>query len=259
MKKVMFAAAVAAGLVAFGDSSIESQNIVGYNTIPSISQGQYVALGVQFENCNGGAIPVKDLIQVGSIQGSAAMGVADQIWRWNTASAAWTKYYYYSSRGVTRWVVSTDTTKETTDTVPAGETVFFLRMGNAATSLTLSGAVKVMEGASSVTVTQGQLAFMANPWPSPVSIASFNSNYATGSTPQGSAAMGVADQIWRWNTATASWTKYYYYSSRGVTRWVESTDTTKETTDTIPAGEGFFFQRMGNAAATISIAAPAAN
>ena len=256
MKKLMFAgiAALCATVVADG---IESANIVGYNTVPSISKAQYVALGVQFENCNGGAIPVKDLVQVGSIQGSAAMGGADQIWRWNTASATWTKYYYYSSRGTTRWVESTDTTKETTDTVPAGETVFFLRNGGT-TSLTLSGAVKLMEGASSVTVAKAQLAFMANPWPTPISIASFNSNYATGSTAQGSAAMGGADQIWRWNTATSTWTKYYYYSSRGTTRWVESTDTTKETTDTIPAGEGFFFQRAG-ATATISIAAPAAN
>ncbi len=248
MKKVMFA---------FG---IESANTVGYNTVPSISSGQYVALGVQFESCAGGAIAVKDLVTVSNPTGSGAMGGADQIWRWNTASASWTKYFYYSSRGVKRWVVSTDTTTETTDTVPAGETVFFCRAaGAAATSLTLAGAVKEMTGASSVSVTSGQLAFMANPWPVSVSIASFNSNYSSGS-PTGSGAMGGADQIWRWNTATSSWTKYYYYSSRGQTRWVVSTDTTTATTDTIPAGEGFFFQRAaGAASATISIAAPSAN
>ena len=239
------------------DGGIESQNVVGYNTVPSIGQAQYVALGVQFENCNGGAIPVKDLVSVADIQGGSTIGASDQIWRWNTASAAWTKYFYYSSRGVKRWVVSTDTTKETTDTVPAGETVFFLRSGNT-TSLTLSGAVKAMEGASSVTVSQAQLAFMSNPWPVPVSIASFNSNYAEGSTPQGGPSIGASDQIWRWNTETAAWTKYFFYSSRGVTRWVVSTDTTKATTDEIPAGEGFFFQRAGNTA-TIAIAAPSAN
>ena len=131
MKKVMFAAAVAATMFAMGDG-VES-GIVGYTTIPSISQGQYVALGVQFESCEGGAIPVKNLVSVGSIQGSGSIGGADQIWRWNTASAAWTKYFYYSSRGVTRWVVSTDTTTATTDTIPAGEGFFFQRMGNTAT------------------------------------------------------------------------------------------------------------------------------
>ena len=249
----MFAAAVAAAGLAFG---IESANTVGYATVPSISDGQYVALGVQFENCAGGAIAVKDLVTVGSPTGSGNIGGADQIWRWNTATAQWTKYFYYSSRGVKRWVVSTDTTTETTDTVPAGETVFFCRAGGA-TTLTLAGAVKEMTGASSVSVSDGQLAFMANPWPTPVSIANFNSNYSSG-TPTGSGNIGGADQIWRWNTVTASWTKYFYYSSRGQTRWVESTATTTATTDTIPAGEGFFFQRAGGAA-TISIAAPSAN
>ena len=255
MKKVMFAAAVAAAGLAFG---IESANTVGYHTVPSISGSQYVALGVQFESCAGGAIAVKDLVTVANPTGGGQIGTADQIWRWNTASAEWTKYFYYSSRGVKRWVVSTDTTKETTDTVPAGETVFFCRAaGAAATSLTLAGAVKEMTGVSSVSVSGSQLAFMANPWPTSVSIANFNSNYSSGS-PTGGGQIGTADQIWRWNTATSSWTKYFYFSSRGQTRWVESTATTTATTDTIPAGEGFFFQRAGSAA-TISIAAPSAN
>ena len=255
MKKVMFAAAVAAAGLAFG---IESANTVGYNTVPSISGSQYVALGVQFESCAGGAIAVKDLVTVGSPTETTSMGGSDQIWRWNTAAATRTKYFCYKPRGGTaRWVVSTDTSAETTDTVPAGETVFFCRSG-AATSLTLAGAVKEMTGASSVSVSDGQLAFMANPWPSPVSISSFGANYSSG-TPTATTSMGGSDQIWRWDTATSTWTKYFYYKPRGGTaRWVVSTDTAAETTDTIPAGEGFFFQRAGNAA-TISIAAPSAN
>ncbi len=226
--------------------------------MPSIGNGQYVALGVQFENCAGGAIPVKDLVTVGTPTASTAMGASDQIWRWNTAAAEWTKYFSYKPRGGTaRWVVSTDTSAETTDTVPAGETVFFCRAG-AATTLTLSGAVKEMTGASSVSVSNGQLAFMANPWPTSVSIANFSANYSSG-TATASTAMGASDQIWRWDTATASWIKYFCYKPRGGTaRWVVSTNTDAETTDTIPAGEGFFFQRAGSAA-TISIAAPAAN
>ena len=226
--------------------------------MPSISGGQYVALGVQFESCAGGAIAVKDLVTVANPTASTAMGNSDQIWRWNTATAEWTKYFSYKPRGGTaHWVVSTDTSAETTDTIPAGETVFFCRAGGA-TSLTLAGAVKEMTGASSVSVTGGQLAFMANPWPTPVSIASFSANYSSG-TPTASTAIGNSDQIWRWDTATASWIKYFCYKPRGGTAsWVVSTDTAAETTDTIPAGEGFFFQRAGNAA-TISIAAPSAN
>ena len=132
MKKVMFAAAVAAAGLAFG---IESANTVGYHTVPSISGGQYVALGVQFESCSGGAIAVKDLVTVGSPTATTAMGGSDQIWRWNTATAAWTKYFCYKPRGGTaRWVVSTNTDAETTDTIPAGEGFFFQRAAGAASA-----------------------------------------------------------------------------------------------------------------------------
>ena len=130
MKKVMFAAAVAAAGLAFG---IESANTVGYHTVPSISGGQYVALGVQFESCAGGSIAVKDLVTVANPTGGGQIGTADQIWRWNTVTASWTKYFYYSSRGQTRWVESTATTTATTDTIPAGEGFFFQRAGGAAT------------------------------------------------------------------------------------------------------------------------------
>ena len=102
--------------------------------MPSISGGQYVALGVQFESCAGGAIAVKDLVTVANPTASTAMGNSDQIWRWNTATAEWTKYFSYKPRGGTaHWVVSTDTSAETTDTIPAGEGFFFQRAGNAAT------------------------------------------------------------------------------------------------------------------------------
>ena len=50
MKKVMFAAAVAAGLVAFGE--IESNNTVGYNT-KAVDAAKFYILGVQFEATDG--------------------------------------------------------------------------------------------------------------------------------------------------------------------------------------------------------------
>ena len=53
MKKVMFAAAVAAGLVAFGDG-IESANTVGYTT-KTIPAGKYMMIAVQFNNIGGTA------------------------------------------------------------------------------------------------------------------------------------------------------------------------------------------------------------
>ena len=200
---------------------------------------------------------------VGQPTGAGSLGDgADQIWRWNTADASWDKYFWYSSRGTTQWRKNGES-KETTDTIPAGETFFFLRASTGqATSLTLSGAVKEISSASApreVAVTASQLAFMANSWPTEIKVADFSKFYKSGSAIGAGSLGDGADQIWRWNRETSSWTKYYYYSSRGTTLWAKSGEKVA-TTDTIPAGEGFFFQRASTDkdSATIAISAPVA-
>ena len=182
---------------------------------------------------------------------------SDQIWRWNTETASWTKYFWYSSRGTTLWAKQGEKV-ETKDTIPAGETFFFLRGGAAATtSLTLAGAVKQMDGSVSTTASAGQLAFMANPWPTAIAVKDFSSLYTAGTPAGGGSLSSGTDQIWRWNRETSTWTKYFYYNSRGTTLWAKQGEKVA-TEDVIPGGEGFFFQRGGAAApATLTISAPA--
>ena len=60
------------------------------------------------------------------------------------------------------------------------------------------------------------------------------------------------DQIWRWDTATGEWIQYYNRKpsgrdTSGDTGWCKKGATTV-TTDTIPAGVGFFFYRATGAA-----------
>ena len=211
-----------------------------------------------FENVDGSDVAIKDLVTVGTPVGAAAYGTSDQIWVWNTEDATWTKYYYYSGRQGKKWIKTTDaaTAAETEDTLATGKTFFFCRASSAAgtTTLTLSGKVKVFDGESSFTVSANQLAFAANPWPIELNIKDI-SNYYTSGTPVGAAAYGTSDQIWLWDTATAGWTKYYYYSGRQGKKWIKTTDAANadETTDVIPAGAGFFFQRSSSASATATI------
>lgn len=263
MKKLMTIAVAALCGTVLATDAVESSNIVGYQTLPEISASQYIALGVVFENVAGGDISVKDLVKVGIPVGAGSLGDgADQIWRWNTAEATWTKYFWYSGRGTTQWRKSNEN-KETTDTIPAGETFFFLRASTGqATSLTLAGAVKEISAEATprtVTVTASQLAFMANPWSTQINIANFSNFYSEGSAIGAGSLGDGADQIWRWNRDTSSWTKYFYYSGRGTMQWRKYGETT-ETSDNINAGEGFFFQRASTDkdSATITIDAPTA-
>ena len=70
-------------------------------------------------------------------------------------------------------------------------------------------------------------------------------------TPAGGALISDgADQIWRWDTANATWIKYFYRTQRKtVYGWCKSGEESA-TTDTIPAGETFFFRRGTGSVAT---------
>lgn len=256
MKKLMFAAVALTAGFAMAEA-IESDQIVGYVQAGSAAANQYVPLATQFEALDGGDIPVKSAVTVDKPAGSNTTS-GDQLWRWNTATASWTKYCFYATRdGIKEWrkiVNSTPDTKETEDTIPAGETFFFLRSAGATepATLTLAGGVKDLSGESSFSVIQNQLAFVANPWPTEIVIKNFNQFVVEG-TPAGSNTTS-GDQIWLWDTANATWAKYCFYETRdGVKEWrkiVNSKPDSKETEDTIPVGKGIFFQRAAGASAT---------
>ena len=228
---------------------------MGYNQTVAVAKGKFIALAVQFEGTDGGAVPVTNLIQMASPAGGGSIGGnTDQIWRWNTPSADWDKYFYRSGRGVTNpgWTKAGETAP-TTDTINAGETVFFSRAGSAAAVLTLSGGVKEYSAEPSYSVAKGKFVFMGYPWPMEFAITNLTSCYTTGTPAGGGSIGGNTDQVWRWNTAAADWDKYFYRSGRGVTNpgWTKSGETAP-TTDVIPMGEGFFFSRNGSSAVTIT-------
>ena len=229
---------------------------MGYNQTVAVAKGKFIALAVQFEGTDGGSVAVTNLIQLASPTGTPTIGAsADQIWRWNTAAADWDKYFYRSGRGVTNpgWTKAGETAP-TTDTVSAGETVFFSRAGSAAAVLTLSGGVKEYSAEPSYSVAKGKFVFMGYPWPMEFAIANLTSCYGTGTSPTGTPTIGAsADQVWRWNTTAADWDKYFYRSGRGVDNpgWTKAGQTAP-TEDVIPVGEGFFFSRAGSATVTIT-------
>lgn len=234
--------------------------VVGYSTVSGLSSDQFKALAVQFEDVGGGSINVKDVVTVANSAGSNEINdTADQIWRWDTAKAEWTKYFFRKQRTtVYGWCKAGETT-ETTDTIPVGETFFFRRgTGSAATSITLAGAVKPFTGSGTYTASGDQLVFMANPWPTAITIKGFEANQTS---PVGSNEINdTADQIWRWDTAKAEWTKYFFRKQRTtVYGWCKAGETVA-TEDVIPAGEGFFFRRgAGSAADTITLLPPSVN
>ena len=185
-------------------------------------------------------VKVADMITVATPKGMPGLTpAADQIWLWDTDGNDWVKYFYRSTNSA--WCKQGETT-ETTDTIKPGETAFFRRGGGGvATTLTLAGGVKPFTAQPTYSnLVAGRYAFMAYPWPVGMKISDFK-NYQ--GAPKGMPGLTpAADQIWLWDTAGNDWVKYFYRSTNSA--WCKQGETT-ETTDVIPAGEGFFFRRGG--------------
>ena len=208
-----------------------------------------MALAVQFEGIGENAeLPIDSLVTVGAPKGAMGAGVgADQIWLWDSTAADWVKYFYHLTGK--NWRKAGEPSA-TTDSIGNGATFFFYRgTGGAATTLTLSGAVREFAAQPThANLIAGEYRFMAYPWPSAMKIADFK-NYQ--GAPKGAMGAGVgADQIWRWDTENNDWVKYFYHLTGKNWRKVGES---VETSDSIPIGEGFFFYRgTGGATDTVT-------
>ena len=142
MKKVMFAAAVAAGMLAFGDA-IESQNIVGYNQV-TINK-QYTILGIPFTGTTGAALSIQDAVPYceGMTKGAAASG-ADSIQVMDD-SGNYVDYFMCNGKsgkatvdgGDGKWVKSGEFAV-TSDVIPAGKGAWFVRKSASLLNITIA-------------------------------------------------------------------------------------------------------------------------
>ena len=190
------------------------------------------------------SIPVTNLFKVASPKGAPIFSAAaDQLWTYDI-TGGWNKYFYrtanknWCKQGQT--VATTDMLDKT-----SGSTIFFMRGGGgAATTLTLSGAVKPFEASQVYSgITAGTFRFIAYPWPVAFEL---NNLKNCQSAPKGAPIFSAAaDQVWTYDMVNNTWVKYFYRStSKGYCKQ----GTTTITTDVVPAGEGFFFCRGGGGA-----------
>jgi len=98
MKKLMFVAAVAAGMVAFGDA-IESANVVGYTT-KEAPKATFRLAAISFEGASDGSLNLNDLVNPGVAKvaadgGEAFLATAPQI-QVQQADGNYITYYYIS-------------------------------------------------------------------------------------------------------------------------------------------------------------------
>ena len=205
-----------------------------------------MALSIQFDDITGEtSIPVTNLFKVAAPKGAPIFAAAaDQLWTYDI-TGGWNKYFYRAANK--DWCKQGQTTT-TTDVLDktTGTTIFYRRAtGSAATTLTLSGAVKPFSGSTAYTgITAGTFRFVCYPWPVSFELDSLKNCQAA---PKGAPIFSAAaDQVWTYDKVANTWVKYFY---RSVNKGYCLQGTTTTVDVSVPAGEGFFFRRATGAAA----------
>ena len=275
MKKLMFAL-VAAGAAAVMADAIESQNIVGYNTITiadTSAKDQFYIAGCQFKDANsaGQTIAVSDLVKfTGVTPGTAKTKstAAPQLQVWDPAANGYLLKYYYVSDATLQaggtgigWIPAAGKI-ETTDTVALG-TAFWLKLpknsANGGTG-TATFAGEVLTSAKTKTFTIGkdnEYYLIINPFPVALTIDMVT---ASGLVPATVKTKTLAPQIQVWDQAAEGYTKKFYYVSDAAliaggtgTAWIPSAGKNEATGTIADVGCGFWVKSSAEATLTITI------
>ena len=241
MKKVLFAAAVAAGLVAFGDG-IESANTVGYQTI-SVEQGSWALLGAQFEGTDALPMAVNDFVK-GTFVPTDDLGTAPVLQTWDGTGLV---SFYYCNEDMTLdtdgWADDTGTLVDFTVSPGQG---FWFRDDNEDCEITISGQVGVT--GAEVDVVADQWNLCANPYPT---ILLVNGNNVDWGDLVPTDDLGTAPVLQVWDgTGLVS----YYYCNEDMTLegdgWADDTGSLVDLE--IPAGVGFWLYPNADTTLTFS-------
>ena len=252
MKKLMFAAAVAAGLVAFGDG-IESANTVGYQTT-TVKADAMTMIGIQFTETGS-----TDGIAINSIKGDFTAGLssgeADNLYVWDSVNG-YTTYFYYRGEDPDpnydyKWYDVNNDAEPTTDKIAPGQAMWYVRLG---TAMDVTFAGEVLGSDKALPVKADAMTMFCSPYPTAVSIQNINV-----ANPTAGLSSGEADNLYVWD-ATNGYTTYFYYRGEDPDpnydyKWYDVNNDAEPTTDTLVPGQAAWYVRLG-AATTISFESP---
>ena len=209
---------------------------------------------MQFETISEtGEFPVAQLFKhTNEMPGANYLASVDCLQIWSASAKSFKNYYLRTDVG---WVATDqqDVTKPTTDTVKAGDGVYFKRPGKSDTELTISGQVNVTNPSTIIQITKGTTKCMTYPYPIDFKIKDLI-KYIN-SPIYGANYLASVDCIQKWSPTGKAYVNYYCRTEVG---WVASNqeDKTVPTEDVISAGESIMFKRPGKSDATFTFPKP---
>ena len=268
MKKVMFAAAVAADLVAFGDG-IESANTVGYNS-KSLEAGKFAIAAVQFEGMDG-SFDINKLVS--GLTGASYASDGDDFVKYapqiQVPNGVGYDYYYYLTDGYydggkekAGWCDANGTIAGDSESIVSGALIpgvaIWAKDVRASETMQQAGQVPTED----VTIQAPMIfALRANSYPIAFNLNDANAVTFSGLTPASYSQYGdkfvqYAPQI---QVPNGVGYDYYYYLTDGYydggkekAGWCDANgtiagDAESIVTGVVPAGVGFWTKGVGSA------------
>ena len=247
MKKVMFAAAVAA---AGGLMAIESANVVGYNT-DTITAKKFNMVSVPFEGTDGDGFKLDQCLSGVDLTGTDSPYTADQIQFWDASKGGYENWYYYDvGDEYTGWWDEISQSKMFEDAYPDGMPAGTAFWYKSAASATQNGSVIVagqVPTAASINfeVLKGKFNMIAYPYP--VALRLNDSKQVSWTGAHGTDSPYTADQIQIWNATLGGYENWYYYDvGDEYTGWWDEISQSKMFEDAyttgLPVGKPFWYK-----------------
>ena len=235
-----------------------SSNIVGYQKL-SIPAGGYALLANPFTvvGSDGETFPINDMFSDDAGQSTAGntSGLGDTIEVWDPTIQGYSSLYFFSSRAGNKWAAGASPRVATTDAINAGDGYWYRNRGANTFTLTVSGEVATND--VTITLSPGYT-LVCNPFPADLPLNSDNIDWATAGATAGNTS-GLGDTIEVWDPTIQGYSSLYFYSSRAGSKWAAGASPRVATTDSIPAGAGFWYRNRSNSDITITLKSPLAS
>lgn len=274
-KTTLMAVALATclGYVPAGAAEVVSSNVVGYQKITL--QPGFNLIGAGFvEVGSGDSFALKDVFQGSDVASATAGGGADEgdlIQLFDAEDQTYTKeYYFFTANGAygaeydNKWYDVADDSVPTDDGLTVsdlGDATGFWYQFRGNSSVTLTTAGQVSTNSVTITIKPG---FNCIVYPFPADFDFTALDWATaGATAGGGADEGDLIQIFSGEDQTYT-KEYYFFTADGAygaeydNKWYDVADDSEPTTETIPAGSGFWYQHRGNTTFSITLPSPIA-
>ena len=278
MKKLMIAATAAlCAAVGFADGiggGIQSQNIVGYNTV-TLKPG-YNMLALNFQSVSEAAkeISIQDMIpgKTEGLKAGANAGSGDNILVYNPETSDYTYYFLYKNARKEdakdyNWC-SMDSGYPIADkTFKNGDAFWYLSQGKEDVSISIAGAVAI-DTSSTIEIVQGYN-MIANAFPVNFNPNALGVEYWKKAVDAGASAganAGSGDNILVYNPETNGYTYYFLYKNARKEdakdyKWCSMDSGYPDidpSAECVPVGKGVWYLHQGETTFKLTIPSPLA-